>query len=65
MKYLLRAFLAFIVIPITYVLFLVAFFSIPITTPIVYVFTGKFEWSYFVDKVTTPIDLLKEKISRL
>ena len=65
MKYFMRAFLVFIVIPITYILFLVAIFSTPITTPFVYVFTGKFEWSYFIRIVFIPFDLVKEKISKL
>lgn len=61
MKYLLRAFIVFIVIPITFILFLVAIFSTPITTPIVYVFTGTFEPSYCIRKIYYPLDLLREK----
>jgi len=65
MKYLLRAFLVFIVFPITIFLGLVALFLIPITMPIVYVFTGTFEPSYFLRRVYYPSELLKEKLSKL
>ena len=65
MKYLLRAFFVFIAIPITFVLFFAAIFLIPITTPIVYVFTGTFEPSYCIRKIFYPLDLLREKASKL
>ena len=65
MKYLLRAFIVFIVIPISLVFGLVALFSTPITTPFVYVFTGTFEPSYLLRKVLYPLDLLREKVSKL
>jgi hypothetical protein len=65
MKYLMRAFLVFIVIPITLVLAFVVLFLTPITTPFVYVFTGTFEPSYLLRKVFYPLDLLREKVSKL
>lgn len=65
MKYLIRAFIVFIVIPITFVLGFITIFSTPITTPFIYVFTGRFEPSYLLRKVYYPLDLLKEKVSKL
>ena len=65
MKYLLRAFIVFIVIPITLVLELVTLFLTPITTPFVYVFIGRFELSYLLRKIYYPLDLLREKVSKL
>lgn len=65
MKYLIRAFIVFIVFPITFVLGLVALFSTPITTPFVYVFTGTFEPAYLLRKALYPLDLLREKVSKL